>query len=77
MFWRYFSEEAGEISNKSNIKIIIDPLDGSDNFASGLQYYGTSVAVKENNNYIAGYVCNLATAVLNYRDNKNILKSIF
>lgn len=73
-FGDIFSEEAGEISNKSNIKIIIDPLDGSDNFASGLQYYGTSVAVKENNNYIAGYVCNLATAVLNYRDNKNIFK---
>ena len=73
-FGDIFSEETGEISNNSNIKIIIDPLDGSDNFASGLQYYGTSVAVKKDGEYIAGYVCNLSTAVLLYRENEDINK---
>ena len=71
-FGDIFSEEAGHVSESSNIKIIIDPLDGSHNFSSGLEYYGTSVAVKENDEYIAGYVCNLCSAVLIYRENEEI-----
>lgn len=73
-FGDIYSEEAGLLSNESEYKIIIDPLDGSDNFASGLEYYGTSVAVKEHEEYIAGYVCNLATASLIYRENEDIAK---
>ncbi|NVJ54139.1 MAG: hypothetical protein HWD90_10605 [Campylobacteraceae bacterium] len=73
-FGDIFSEEVGSVSDTSNIKIIIDPLDGSHNFASGLEYYGTSVAVKEDDEYIAGYVCNLCTAVLIYRENEDINK---
>jgi len=71
-FGDIFSEEVGSVSNNSNIKIIIDPLDGSHNFASSLEYYGTSVAVKKNDEYIAGYVCNLCTAVLVYRENEDV-----
>ena len=38
------SEEVGFIDNKKERTIIIDPLDGSDNFLSQIPYYGASVA---------------------------------
>ena len=40
------SEEAGFIDNKKAHTIVIDPLDGSDNFLSQIPYYGASVALK-------------------------------
>ena len=45
-FGDVFSEECGLLSNKSNFKIIIDPIDGSSNFMHNLPYYGSSVALK-------------------------------
>ncbi|RAX53879.1 hypothetical protein CCY99_05725 [Helicobacter sp. 16-1353] len=39
------SEESGFIDNKKDDVIIIDPLDGSDNFLSNIPYYGASVAL--------------------------------
>jgi myo-inositol-1(or 4)-monophosphatase len=71
-FGDIFSEEAGLISLNSNIKIIIDPLDGSHNFQSGLAYYGTSVALQIDNITKAGFVCNLANKIMIYRSNGNL-----
>ncbi len=68
-FGDIFSEEAGLLSSNSNIKIIIDPLDGSHNFLSQLPYYGTSVALKIDNEIKAGYVVNLVNHVMIYRVN--------
>ncbi len=62
-----YSEEIGLISSKSNIKIIIDPLDGSHNFQSQLPFYGTSVALEIDKKIEAGFVCNLCNAILIYR----------
>ena len=42
------SEEAGFVDNKKAHTIIIDPLDGSDNFLSQIPYYGASVALRAN-----------------------------
>ncbi len=61
-----YSEESGLIKSNSKLKIknsilIIDPLDGSDNFASGLPYYGTSVALKINDEVKVGIIFNLIT----------------
>lgn len=39
------SEECGFIDNNKDNIIIIDPLDGSDNFLSNIPYYGASVAL--------------------------------
>ncbi len=64
-----FSEEVGLLSSNTNIKIIIDPLDGSNNFLSKFPYYGTSVALEINGEVKAGYVCNLANATLVYKVN--------
>ncbi|WP_072682448.1 inositol monophosphatase family protein [Arcobacter sp. LA11] len=71
-FGDIFSEEAGLISSKSNIKIIIDPLDGSHNFLSGLPYYGTSVALQIDNETKAGYVVNLVNHIMIYKVNDNL-----
>ncbi|MFY9074842.1 inositol phosphatase [Malaciobacter mytili] len=70
-----FSEESGYISSNSSYKIIIDPIDGSDNFSSNLPYFGTSIALQKDNKTIIAVVCNLATGILIYKDeNKKIKK---
>jgi len=62
-----YSEECGYLDFNADFEIIIDPIDGSDNFYSNLEYYGSSVALKVNNKTIAGFVCNLATSLMIYR----------
>jgi len=74
-FGDIFSEEIGLISSSSNIKIIIDPLDGSHNFLSQLPYYGTSVALKIDGVTKAGYVTNLSNGTILYKVN-NLTKKI-
>ncbi|RXJ96225.1 inositol phosphatase [Malaciobacter molluscorum] len=62
-----YSEESGYIFSNTNKKIIIDPIDGSDNISSDLPYFGTSVALQENNEVVVGVVCNLSTGILTYK----------
>ncbi|KYJ86589.1 inositol monophosphatase family protein [Sulfurovum riftiae] len=58
------SEESG-IMGEGEIKIIIDPIDGSSNALSLFPYYGTSVArVNEEGILDAAVVCNLANGDL-------------
>ncbi|MGX3010660.1 inositol monophosphatase family protein [Helicobacter sp. 23-1044] len=61
------SEEAGFIDNKKEHTIIIDPLDGSDNFLSQIPYYGASVAMRDENGVsVIGIImnfCNLSAVV--------------
>ena len=66
-FGDIFSEECGLLSDDSDFKIIIDPIDGSSNFMHNLPYYGSSVALKYKNETIAGFVCNLISNILTYR----------
>ena len=55
------SEESG-VMNDGETKIIIDPIDGSDNIASNFGYYGTSVAKLNSYGVLEdAMVCNLAT----------------
>lgn len=67
VFGNIYSEECGRLSSDKKYDIIIDPLDGSDNFSSNLPYYGTSVALVANDKTIAGFVCNLVNGVLTYK----------
>lgn len=69
-FGDIYSEEVGLLSSNSNIKIVIDPIDGSHNFMSQLPYYSTSVALKIDEEYQAGFICNLANGTLLYKINK-------
>ena len=68
-FGDIYSEEVGLLSSNSNIKIIIDPIDGSHNFQSNLPYYGTSVALEIDGEVKAGYVANLANGTILYKVN--------
>jgi len=88
-FGNILSEECGFINNNSEFTIVIDPLDGSNNFYSNLPYFGTSVALKKEDSVIAGFVANLSSKTLVFRafdrivqyfclenmKEKNILKS--
>jgi len=57
------SEESGLIKSQKNLipnaLMIIDPLDGSDNFVSNLPYYGTSVSLRIGDIPTIGIVYNL------------------
>ena len=78
VFGNIYSEECGNLSTDKKFDIVIDPLDGSDNFSSNLPYYGTSVALVYKDETLAGFVCNLVTGVLTYKAfNKNIKKEYF
>lgn len=66
-FGNIYSEECGLLSTNKECTIIIDPLDGSNNFYSNLPYYGTSVALQKNGITIAGFVTNLVSSVIIYR----------
>jgi myo-inositol-1(or 4)-monophosphatase len=54
------SEESGWISPKTDCVIVLDPVDGSDNFSSSFPYYGVSVAREINGETTDAVVCNLA-----------------
>lgn len=59
-----FSEESGWMSPESSINIILDPIDGSDNFISNLPYYGISIARVCETITTEAIVCNLANGDL-------------
>ncbi len=52
------SEEAGEIIQDSNYKWIIDPIDGTINFAKGIPLNCVSVGIEHHNEIIMGAVFN-------------------
>ena len=66
-FGNIYSEECGLKTTNKEFTIIIDPLDGSNNFYSNLPYYGTSVALQKDEITIAGFVTNLVTGIITYR----------
>ncbi len=58
-FGSLYSEESGWMSPSSDINIICDPIDGSDNFSSSFPYYGVSIAREMGGETTEGIVCNL------------------
>lgn len=66
-FGNIYSEECGLKTTNKEFTIIIDPLDGSNNFYSNLPYYGTSVALQKGEITIAGFITNLLTGIITYR----------
>lgn len=74
-FGNIHSEECGFVDNKKSDNIIIDPIDGSDNFASNLPYYGTSVALKRDNKCIAAVVVNLANGDIFIKDKNSFQRA--
>ena len=70
-FGEILSEESGHIKGSlaqiEGALIIIDPLDGSDNFVSNLPYYGTSVSLQIKGETVVGVVFNLVTGECIYK----------
>ena len=66
-FGQICSEESGEIGEGED-RIIIDPIDGSDNLKSNFPYYGASIALEANGKVTIGIVCNLADGDCFVRD---------
>ena len=50
--FNYYSEEKGSINNNSNYTWIIDPLDGTVNYANKIPIFTTSIALKHKNEII-------------------------
>jgi len=73
-FGNIYSEESGFIDNKSECDLIIDPIDGSANFASNLPYFGTSVVLKNKDKYKSGAIVNLANGDLFFKDKNSFTK---
>src|SRR5947209_11354609 len=52
------SEEAGELKMDGDYKWIIDPIDGTINFANGIPICCVSIGIEKNNEMIMGAVYN-------------------
>lgn len=52
--YNVIDEEAGVIDKKSNYTWVVDPIDGTSNFANGLKTYGIMMGLLENDVAIAG-----------------------
>jgi myo-inositol-1(or 4)-monophosphatase len=52
------SEEKGEINKKSENVLIVDPLDGTNNFMLGIPYFSISIALLKNSKLMCGVVYN-------------------
>ncbi|MEK7190329.1 MAG: inositol monophosphatase [Patescibacteria group bacterium] len=50
------SEEAGKIDNKSEYTLVIDPLDGTNNFVLGIPNFSVSIALFYKNKAVAGVI---------------------
>jgi myo-inositol-1(or 4)-monophosphatase len=63
-YGKIVSEESGEIIKDdlvdSDVEIIIDPIDGSNNLIAKIPYYGSSVAFVKEGKTFASIICNLS-----------------
>ena len=73
-FGQIISEESG-ITGNGKDKIIIDPIDGSENFISGLPYFGSSVARKRDKEVFESVVVNFATGDLFVKQNNDFKRA--
>lgn len=58
------AEEGGETKNSSEYVWVVDPLDGTTNFAHGLPIFSVSIGVQKNDKTIAGVVYDVMQDVM-------------
>lgn len=76
-FGKIYSEESGYIGC-GNDTIILDPIDGSENFKSNIPYFGTSAALKQNEKITQAIITNLITGEMFVKTDDEFAKySIF
>ena len=72
-FGEIFSEESGVIENPAtSARIVLDPIDGSENLLSHLPYYGTSVAYFEAGKCTQAVIANLANGDVFIKDEQGL-----
>ena len=54
-------EEYGHTETDSNVRLIIDPIDGTKNFVAGIPFFATLLAIEEEGEVVAGLVSAPAT----------------
>ncbi len=59
--YNIYAEESGKVNNGSDYTIIIDPLDGTNNFALGIPYFSVCLAVMHEKETIAAVIHNPVT----------------
>ncbi|MWV61510.1 hypothetical protein DCO58_09175 [Helicobacter saguini] len=76
-FYSIDSEESGFIAARGSAprgKIVLDPLDGSNNFKSNIPYFGASLALCDSDNIVKeGFIVNFAARKIVY-SNERLLK---
>lgn len=66
-YGKLYSEESGYMGSGKSI-IYLDPLDGSDNFAARIPYYGASVCLVEESGKKLSFVVNFASKEVFYKE---------
>ena len=72
-FGKIDSEESGLVGS-GEYRIVLDPLDGSDNFLSQIPYYGSSLALELNGMVLVGVVCNFASGDIFIKTSSSFLE---
>jgi myo-inositol-1(or 4)-monophosphatase len=74
-FGRIYSEESG-MSGSGDDVVIIDPIDGSKNFASNIPFFGSSAALKKGSEVACAVIANFAAGYM-YIKNENCFERRF
>lgn len=61
---KILAEESGETANSSEYQWVIDPLDGTTNFAHGIPIFSVSIGLQKNGETIAGVVYDVMRNIL-------------
>ena len=72
-FGEISSEESGIIGS-GEAKIVLDPIDGSDNMLTHFPYFGASIAYMVNEKPVIGIVCNFANGDIFIKDKEQFLQ---
>lgn len=75
-FGRIYSEESGYIGN-GNAIIYLDPLDGSDNFAARIPYYGVSACLIGVDGIKKSFIFNFANGDIFYKEHEPFFANLY
>lgn len=73
-FGQINSEESGFVGEDNDVKIVLDPIDGSDNMLTHFPYFGASIAYMKDDTCVMGIVCNFANGDIFIKDDKQFLQ---
>ena len=63
---KFIGEEYGESKNESAYEWLIDPIDGTVNFAAGIPMFGTTLALRKNKETLFGIIFDWPNGKIDY-----------